>query len=346
MKPVKIVGGGLAGLSLARALAQAGAPVTVYEKSHYPRHKVCGEFITGLTAPTRAKLDLDTVLDGALEHRSAAWFYRDRHLFSRPLPQPALGLSRWLMDERLAEAARRAGAEVIEGVGVRSYPEWGSEEGWLDTAGVSRGTSLHGKRNGWLGLKVHCVGYEMTADLELHLGHRAYAGMSRIEDGQTNVCMLMHASACRPGERRTLEAGLEAVGLAHLRKRLEGAEIVAASRTATAGLSIGQPRFSGQALALGDAAGMIPPFTGHGMAMAFESAAIALDPLLEYSRERLKWDEACAQIALKLALARSRKLRWASWIHPFLLHPFLQHLSGAGSKLPVFPWNLLYRLTH
>ena len=42
-----IVGGGLAGLTLGIGLRQRGVPVTVYEAGRYPRHRVCGEFISG-----------------------------------------------------------------------------------------------------------------------------------------------------------------------------------------------------------------------------------------------------------------------------------------------------------
>ena len=336
----------MAGLSLGWALAHRDIPVTVYEKSHYPRHKVCGEFITGLATATREKLNLNPIFEGALEHRSSAWYFRDKRLFTRELPQPGVGISRWLLDQRLSDAAKSEGVELIEGVGVQRFTQWEAEEGWIDTAGVSRGTLAKGNETGWLGLKVHCRGFEMIADLELHLGHRAYAGMSKVEDGRTNVCMLLNASACAPADRRTIESALEAVGLSHLRRRLMSADVIDASRTATAGIAMSRSRHSGQALVLGDGAGMIPPFTGHGMAMAFESAAIALEPLIGYSRNALSWCEARAEIESLQATARSRKLRWAGLLHPFLLHPFLQRASAAGSRLPVFPWKLLYNLTH
>ena len=64
-RPVEIVGGGLAGLSLGLALRRAGVDVTVYEAGHYPRHRVCGEFITGLPRRTRERLGLDPFLADA-----------------------------------------------------------------------------------------------------------------------------------------------------------------------------------------------------------------------------------------------------------------------------------------
>ena len=49
MKAINIIGGGLAGLSLGICLRRKDIPVAVHEKGSYPRHKVCGEFISGVT---------------------------------------------------------------------------------------------------------------------------------------------------------------------------------------------------------------------------------------------------------------------------------------------------------
>ena len=47
-------------------------------------------------------------------------------------------------------------------------------------------------------------------------------------------------------------------------------------------------------LAVGDACGMIPPFAGNGMSMAFEAAAQAANPLTEFAAGRVDWEEARA----------------------------------------------------
>jgi 2-polyprenyl-6-methoxyphenol hydroxylase-like FAD-dependent oxidoreductase len=57
-RPVEIIGGGLAGLSLGIALRHRGLPVTIREAGHYPRHRVCGEFITALDEDTKQALHL------------------------------------------------------------------------------------------------------------------------------------------------------------------------------------------------------------------------------------------------------------------------------------------------
>ena len=43
---VMVVGGGLAGLIGSIQLAQAGLTVILFEKSVFPKHKVCGEYVS------------------------------------------------------------------------------------------------------------------------------------------------------------------------------------------------------------------------------------------------------------------------------------------------------------
>ena len=46
-RTITIVGGGLAGLTLGIGLRQRGIPAEIFEAGTYPRHRVCGEFISG-----------------------------------------------------------------------------------------------------------------------------------------------------------------------------------------------------------------------------------------------------------------------------------------------------------
>jgi flavin-dependent dehydrogenase len=43
---VSVIGGGLAGLTLAIQLVDAGYSCVLFEKNSYPFHKVCGEYIS------------------------------------------------------------------------------------------------------------------------------------------------------------------------------------------------------------------------------------------------------------------------------------------------------------
>mgnify|MGYP001386703205 CR=1 FL=1 len=74
LKPITIVGGGLAGLTLGIGLRRRGVPVAIWEAGHYPRHRVCGEFISGRGQETLTRLGLRELLDraGAIPAQTAA----------------------------------------------------------------------------------------------------------------------------------------------------------------------------------------------------------------------------------------------------------------------------------
>src|ERR1017187_6018543 len=52
MRAVHVVGGGPAGVMAAFAAMREGAPVRIFEKSAFPRHKVCGEFLSAYHPPS------------------------------------------------------------------------------------------------------------------------------------------------------------------------------------------------------------------------------------------------------------------------------------------------------
>jgi len=123
----------------------------------------------------------------------------------------------------------------------------------------------------------------------MHIGKNGYAGLARVENGAINICGLFRIQTAAGG-KNALEKHLRAGGLDHLVDRIEAADIDPDSRCGVAGFDFGRqqcPEFS-----VGDAARMIPPFTGNGMSMALESAACALGPLLEFAAGRVSWREA------------------------------------------------------
>ena len=71
---ITITGGGLTGLSLAIALRRYDIPVVLHEAGSYPRHRVCGEFISGISQETLTTLGIAETLADAQLHRSVTWF--------------------------------------------------------------------------------------------------------------------------------------------------------------------------------------------------------------------------------------------------------------------------------
>src|SRR5580704_10040607 len=311
--PIEIIGGGLSGLALGAALRRADVPVTIFEAGDYPRHRVCGEFITGLGEKTMARLGLAPFLADAMRHHRVAWCLRGAPTRLQTLPSPALGVSRHALDARLAEEFVRLGGDLRTHTRVAGEA---TPPGRVFATGRRRG------RPAWLGLKFHVRGLALAADLELHLGRRAYVGLSPVEDGAVNVCGLFHLREEVRGERAALLlAHLRNAGLDALAGRLECAEIDEPSFTAVAGLSFDRSPPATDRLVLGDAFAMIPPFTGNGMAMAFQSAELALDPLLGYARGEAGWPAAGRAVHTRLHRRFRLRLASANALHAFLFSP-------------------------
>jgi len=344
MHSIEIVGGGLAGLSLGLALRQAGVPVTVYEAGDYPRHRVCGEFIVGLDDATIGRLGLAPSLADARRHRSVAWFDRQSFIRDQTLPTPAIGLSRRTLDARLAAAFVAAGGDLRTKSRVDCAQ---APPGRVFTTGRRRDGA------GLLGLKVHVHRLALAQDLELHLGDGAYVGLAGVENGVVNFCGLFrHRTGLAPTDSRgrqpasVLFSYLAAAGLDALGDRLRAAEIEADSFCAVAAVDFAGPAVQSGRIRLGDAYAMIPPFTGNGMAMAFQSAHLALDPLLAYTRAEQSWSEAGQLVAKRLHRRFRLRLGCANALQSFLFEPRRQRWLISAQRAGVLPLRPLYRLTH
>jgi len=337
-RPINIIGGGLAGLSLGLALRRAGVPVTVSESGTYPRHRVCGEFISGLSPATIEHLGLGPHVHDALRHDRIAWFMNGELTRTQRLPSPALALSRHRLDARLAQALTEAGGRLLTNTRVNEPP---TGEGWVVATGRRRSSPS------WIGLKIHARNLRLVCELELHLGEQAYLGLTRVEDGAVNICGLFRRRELSAKGPALLLAYLQAAQLPALADRLAGADFDHHSFCAVAAVGFDR-NVPAQAdrVTLGDACAMVPPFTGNGMAMAFQGAEAALDPLRAYAHHASDWPEACQ--AVRTALERRFRLRLAAadLLHPFLLQPARQRWLHRLNRAHLLPLRPLYAVLH
>jgi 2-polyprenyl-6-methoxyphenol hydroxylase-like FAD-dependent oxidoreductase len=319
MKPISIMGGGLAGLTLGIGLRQRGVPVTIHEAGHYPRHRVCGEFISGRGQVALCELGLLDMLEtiGVRRARTAAMCSANRAFSTPGLTEAALCLPRFKLDAALAEEFTRRGGELRCG---ERCSDSEPVEGLVRATGRRAQNHQVGWR--WFGLKAHARNVALSADLELHLGDRGYVGLCFVDHDTVNVCGLFRRRAKdseRPHAWRDWLRG-EAGTLLHA--RLADAAWDKESFCAVAGLSLQpQPAAHSEECRVGDAITMIPPFTGNGMSMAFESAALAVGPLADYARGKVRWREAQRRIAAACDERFARRLRWAGWTQHALLSP-------------------------
>lgn len=341
-RPITIVGGGLAGLTLGIGLRQQGIPATVIEAGHYPRHRVCGEFISGRGVEMLERLGLRETLGraGAVEARTAAFFSGHAQSPVREMRTPALCLSRFVLDELLATEFQRLGGEL------RLHERWRDEfgEAVVRASGRQSQAVEHGWR--WFGVKAHARGVRLEADLEMHTSPGGYVGLCRLGGDQVNVCGLFRR---RPAVRAP---ALDVLGWLRgnlgcvLNQRLANAAFDGGSICAVAGLSLApRPAAAHAECRIGDALTMIPPVTGNGMSMAFESAAMAIAPLTAYSRGQLRWTQAQRSLAGACDARFGRRLAWAKFLHWLMFTSILQGPLGAPALRSDWLWELLFTKT-
>lgn len=343
VKPLTIIGGGLAGLTLGIGLRQRGIPVTVREAGEYPRHRVCGEFISGRGQAVLARLGLQELLvkAGAVSAPAAVFFRGRSKSPVRPVNPPALCLSRFVLDELLANWLRAHGGEV------REHARW---PGAADKEGMVRATGRRPvARPGnwrWLGLKAHARKVSLSAELELHGQEDGYVGLCRLPGEQVNVCGLFRRSARAAASAVSWREKLRGGEGTSLRARLAGAEFDEGSFCSVAGLGLRPVRASVQAeCCIGDALTMIPPVTGNGMSMAFEAAELALEPLAAWSRGRVDWVEAQQSMARACDQAFAQRLAWARWLQWLMFTPLARGQIGMLLLQSDWLWRCMFERT-
>jgi flavin-dependent dehydrogenase len=333
IRPVTIAGGGLAGLSLGIALLERGVEVTLHDAGSYPKHRVCGEFLSGVSDQVLHELGISFALDDAVPLTTSCWYHDGGPI--RELRLRGRGISRHLLDHRLQARFRELGGRLV--VNSRIQPG----EGVVWAAGRRRTAS------DWIGLKAHFADLDVSHDLEMHAGDGGYVGLARIEDGKVNVCGLFRKRRI-PGDRegQPLQSYLRECGLVRLADRLASAHPVKGSLCGVAGIAFGRTTamcMTDTCLSIGDAAAMIPPFTGNGMSMALESAYHAMNPTLGFAQGTLSWSEAMNANNRLAGKAFAKRMALARLLHPLISHGgtawFLQK-TGIGRFLP---FGLLYR---
>jgi menaquinone-9 beta-reductase len=336
MKPITIIGGGLAGLTLGIALRREGVPVTLHEAGQYPRHRVCGEFLSGRGVEILRESGVyERAREaGAREASTLKFFSGDTATPTMTMSEPALCISRYRLDEILAELFTNQGGDLR--TGSRYTGEFG--EGVIRATGRQMQTEVAGWR--WIGIKAHALNLFLEADLEMHLRADAYVGLCRVEGERVNVCGLFRTKETVPELKNAWENWLTGGGESTLTKKFKNIIFDKDSLSVVAGLPIKPFQNSDTSVfSVGDAVTMIPPVTGNGMSLAIESGWAAAGIARDYAGGRVSWGIAQELVRQGYTRSYGRRLRWAERLQRAVFSPLARGLVVHSGPA----WPALFR---
>ena len=300
-----VVGAGPAGCACAITAARVGAKVLLLEKDRFPRHKVCGEFVSGESLTL-----LDSLLAGhaRTKHNFAAYpeiggarIFLEGKIASLPLFPPARSIPRFDLDAALLQCARSAGVHAEESVVVRRVEHNGVFTVYSDGPGFSGKAIVNcsgrwsqltqydatGKEK-WIGLKAHFSETQPASSVDLYYFPGGYCGVLPVSHDAVNVCAMVRADTAR-----SLEEVFVALPPLWDRSR-DWTQLFPTITTSPLYFRRLVTCDQGMILA-GDAAGFIDPFAGDGISLALQSGALAAESLTGFLQGKISLAQAQLQ---------------------------------------------------
>jgi flavin-dependent dehydrogenase len=290
-----VIGAGPGGTAAAITAARLGARVLLLEAKDFPRHKVCGEFVSAESLDVLAELFRDSepglaLLDSAPVLRRARLLL-GRRTVEAPVSPASVSITRYDLDAALWEAAQLAGVETQARCELTALKGDGPFEA-ISSSGVYEARAVviaagrwsqftpdrvipSGPR--WVGVKGHFREKRPNSSTDLYFFDHGYCGVQPVSDDTVNACAMVRS------DRAT---SLPEVFALHpkLSERAAAWEAVMPP-VSTAPLVYRQPRpVKGNQFFAGDAAAFIDPFVGDGISIALRSGRLAAHALTPFFR--------------------------------------------------------------
>ena len=317
---VIIIGGGLAGLASAIHLAKSNFNVLLIEKNTYPKHKVCGEYVSNETLPYLGFLGFNPFNFGAKRISNFELTTHNNRCIEAKLPLGGFGISRYEFDFQLYQLAIKSSVEVLHDSVINV--DFQSDAFQVETKSNNILNSkivigAYGKRSNidiqlqrkfikrksaYLAVKIHVAGEFPEDKVALHNFKGGYCGVSKIENNHINLCYITNYKAFKT--YKDIETFNEEV----LFKNKALKAIFKNSKPQfEKPLTISQISFQTKSpvenhiIMCGDTAGMIHPLCGNGMGMAIRGAQLASELIIDYLQ---------GKIESRKALEKQYEKRW------------------------------------
>lgn len=303
---VAIIGGGLAGLTSAIHLSKFGLKVVLIEKNEYPKHKVCGEYISNEVLPYLKGLgieisDLEPSVITKLEFSTA----KGKTIYGN-LPLGGFGVSRYEFDYYLSKKAILNGCQIIQDTAIDiqfiddEFTIFTSDNlemksrivlgafGKRSNIDQKMNRDFFLKNSPWLAVKAHYSGEFPNNLVGLHNFKGGYCGLSKVEKNAINVCYLVDYDNFK--KYKNIEEFQFNIMCKNpnLKAIFENCNLLFEKPLTISQISFEKKNtVENHILMIGDTAGLIHPLCGNGMAMAIHSAKIASELVIDFLQHKI-----------------------------------------------------------
>jgi flavin-dependent dehydrogenase len=319
---VAIIGGGLAGLTLAIQCVDAGYKTILFEKENYPFHKVCGEYVSMESLPFLQKLgfpseNFDLPIINKLQLSNI-----EGNVYEFPLATGGFGISRYSIDYALYELAKLKGADIFTNSKVsnlsfinNAFSITTNTENYISkiaAASFGKRSNLDvkwnrdfikkkpGKLSNYVGVKYHIQYPFPKEQIALHNFQNGYCGISNIENNKCCLCYLTTANNLKQNNNSLTQLEKNVLWKnPELKKIFTNATFLYNEPLVISQISFSKKtQVEDHVLMVGDAAGLITPLCGNGMSMAMHASKIAfenIDAFLQHKIDRVEMEKNYSQ---------------------------------------------------
>lgn len=294
-----VIGGGPAGTSAAITCARGGADVLLLERGRFPRHKVCGEFVSAESVELLRELLASqhaTLLSASIRIPQSRIFLDGRTLHP-PVNPVAASIARFDLDAALWDSAQNCGVDCRQQIPVQSVSGTGpflvkTSAGNFETRALINASGRWSNltpafpeadsKSKWIGLKGHLAEGLPPASVDLYFFDGGYCGVQPVDlgdgterSGRVNACAMVRADVATT---------LPEVFACHPQLQERSRDWKPLTDTVTTSPLVfrePQPERDGILMA-GDAAAFVDPFVGDGISLALRSGRMAGNSLMPF----------------------------------------------------------------
>jgi flavin-dependent dehydrogenase len=365
-----IIGGGLAGLTLAIQLAKQHYKIILFEKEQYPFHKVCGEYISLESLNFLERLGLPFQKMNLPVIKKLMVSSPDGTILKENLPLGGFGISRYKIDNDLQNIAKLLGVIIHENCKVEEanlekdvfhiQASSGKYKSKVCCGCFGKRSNLDikwkrsfihkatNKLNNYIGVKYHIQLSFESDTIALHNFKNGYCGISKIEDDKYCLCYLTNAANLKESGNSIDQMEKNILSKNPFLENI----FKNSTKLYDQPLSISQVTFlqksqvENNILMIGDAAGMITPLCGNGMSMAMHGSKIAAGFITEFLERKISRQQMENKYSIQWNKTFGKRIKTGRVIQRFFGKNWMTNLFVKTMKLSPTLTHWLIRQTH